>query len=99
MNPPKPFVAAMIIAFCLSQWIGNECSGAGQGRIKATPLNLVVPIEMGMIPCGSVAYEAHDFNRTKVRLNDDDYDGSPLWYFEIIARNSDIADKTITLKT
>lgn len=66
---------------------------------RVAGLDLEVPIEMSMIPCGSLAIRAQDFNRTKVRLNDADYDGSPLWYFEIVAKNADHRDKVITLKT
>ncbi len=94
------FIAVIIVVFCLSSGIERDFFAATKEEIAgtATGLNLEVPIEMGMIPSGSQAGGSHDFNRTKVRLNDADYDGSPLWYFEIIAQNTDTADKTVTLK-
>src|SRR5512143_247132 len=66
---------------------------------KAEGLNLEVPIEMSMIPCGSLASRGQDFNRTKVRLNDEDYDDNPAWYFEIVAKNEDSRERTVVLKT
>ncbi len=91
-----------IVFFCslnLSIEEDSSFARAEEARRTATGINLEVPVEMGMIPCGSQADGSHDFNRTKVRLNDADYDGSPLWYFEVIAKNTDTADKAVTLKT
>jgi hypothetical protein len=93
-----PFVAAIISVFCFTLCISKDAV-AEESRSRATGLDLEVPIELSMIPCGSLAARAQDFNRTKVRLNDADYDGSPAWYFEVIAKNTDIRDKIVTLKT
>jgi hypothetical protein len=79
--------------------IGYVTAVAEERATSGTGLNLEIPIEMSMIPCGSLARRAQDFNRTKVRLNDADYDGNPLWFFEIVAKNSSSNDKIITLKT
>jgi hypothetical protein len=84
------FGAIIVAAFCFDLVIADDLFAA---------LDLEVPIEMGMIPCGSQMDGPHEFNRTKVRLNDADYDGDPRWYFEIIAKNADTEDKTITLRT
>ena len=95
------FAAGIFVLCCLSPWNAKDLFTADivEGGDRPAAVNLEVPVEMGMIPCGSRADEAHDFNRTKVRLNDDDYDGNPVWHFEIIARNTDSEDKTVTLKT
>jgi hypothetical protein len=98
LSAKTPFVAVIISVFCFSLCISKDAI-AEESRSKATGLDLEVPIELSMIPCGSLAARAQDFNRTKVRLNDADYDGSPAWYFEVIAKNSDTSDKTVTLKT
>jgi hypothetical protein len=94
------FLAVIVAVFCLSLCIGKGVIAAEQelGR-SATGLDLEVPIELSMIPCGSLAARVQDFNRTKVRLNDADYDGSPSWYFEVVAKNTDNRDKIVTLKT
>ena len=95
-----PFAAAIVLVFCLSLCISKDViGGEHEHGSSATGLDLEVPIEMSMIPCGSLAARAQDFNRTKVRLSDADYDGSPLWFFEIVAKNSSNSDKIITLKT
>jgi len=94
------FAAAIVSVFCLILCISKDVIGEEyeHGR-SATGLDLEVPIEMSMIPCGSLATRAQDFNRTKVRLSDADYDGSPLWFFEIVAKNSSSSDKIVTLKS
>ena len=94
----KLLIAVIIRVFCFSLCIGRYAV-AEESRSRATGLDVEVPIELSMIPCGSLAARAQDFNRTKVRLNDADYDGSPAWYFEVIAKNTDTRDRTVTLKT
>jgi hypothetical protein len=95
-----PFVVVIITVFCLNLCISKDViAEEHENGSSATGLDLEVPMEMSMIPCGSLAARAQDFNRTKVRLNDADYDGSPQWFFEIVAKNSTSSDKVVTLKT
>ncbi len=98
LSANKLFVAVMMSMFCFSLCISKDTI-AEESKSRTMGLDLEVPIELSMIPCGSLAARAQEFNRTKVRLNDADYDGSPAWYFEVIAKNTDSQDKTATLKT
>jgi len=94
------FVAVIVTVFCLNLCMSKDVTAEEHEHgSSATYLDLEVPIEMSMIPCGSLAARAQDFNRTKVRLSDADYDGNPRWFFEIVAKNSSSTDKIITLKT
>lgn len=95
-----PFVAVIVTVFSLNLCISKDViAEKPEHGSNATGLDLEVPIELSMIPCGSLAERAQDFNRTKVRLNDADYDGSPAWYFEVIAKNTDTREKIVILKT
>jgi hypothetical protein len=100
LSTKLPLVAVIVTVFCLNLGISKYAVAEGREYGSSTKgLNIEVPIEMSMIPCGSLAAREQDFNRTKVRLSDADYDGSPHWLFEIIAKNSSSSDKIVTLKT
>ncbi len=50
-------------------------------------LNLEVPIEMLDYGAVKASTGAITFNKSSVTLNPDDYDGSPTFYFEVVATN------------
>jgi fibronectin type 3 domain-containing protein len=69
----------------------NEASAVG---IRA--MSLQVPIELTDQGMGSDV-SATTFERTRTSLNTTNYDGSPTYFFEIVAQNSELSSKNVVL--
>lgn len=68
---------------------GGSGGGSGSGS-TSTNGNIMVPIEMVDLVVGSSNVGLVNFQRTKTSLTSTDYDGSPAYYFEIVAMNTNV---------